>query len=254
MARDPALWTRTTAASALAEVSEVSAPSDALSNPSNDQLIGAALALWPRGAAWGTPDRQALSLSSLLARFTRALVAPFETLYQRGYALVRESSVSGVNDLLEDWEAEYGLPDTCLSGEATRAERLRALEAKVASVAVVSPGDFIRVAASYGFEITITEPCMFECGFSECGGEHELGDLVEETYWLVTVKDLAIDYFRVGESECGYDPLFSIGEAEFLLCILRRLAPAWTIPLLVDADAEPVFAPLSLGAPSLALG
>jgi uncharacterized protein YmfQ (DUF2313 family) len=255
MARDPAFFTRTTAATALVDIVPVPAPSDALSNPSNDDLLGAALTFWPPGAAWGSPDGEAISLSSLIARFTRVLVSQFETLYARAFSLARESSVSGVNELLAEWEVEYGLPDSCLSGEATRSERLRALEAKVASAAVITPGDFIRVAANYGFEITITEPAMFECGFSECGGEHEIGPASEETYWFVSVTDLAIDYFRVGESECGFDPLFSIGEAEFLLCILRRLAPAWTLPvLLYDETVPDEDMPLMLGSPSMMIG
>lgn len=210
------------------------APSDALTAPENDDLIGAALAFWPQGAAWGTPDGQAMSLASVLARFTRVLIDPFARLYARAWALARESTVAGVDELLTDWETEYGLPDNCVTGETSRAERLRALEAKVRALAVATTADFIALAARYGFSITITEPVIFECGFSECGGEHETGAPGEEVYWLVHVADLAVDYFECGFSECGHDPLFDLGDAERLMCILRRLAPAWTIPILAN--------------------
>jgi len=232
LARDPGLNTVTTVASAGAPGAGVPAAWDNLAAPSNDDLVGGAVSLWPPGAAFGTPDGQAMSLSGLLARFTRVLISPWEWLYARGFRLVSESTVFGVNEMLQDWEVEYGLPDACGAEDTSIAGRLRALEAKLMAVAIITPSDFIRLAASYGFVITIEEPAVFECGFSECGGEHTVGNARQEVYWLVTVTDLAVDYFRCGESECGFDPLFSYGEAERLLCLLRQHSPAWAIPVL----------------------
>ncbi|WP_438752071.1 putative phage tail protein [Pararhizobium sp. O133] len=232
MARDPALHTVTSIASAGPQSVAIALPYDGLSAPENDDLITAGLSLWPQGPAWGSPDGQAIDLSSNLARFTRVLLSPFEWLYSRAYRLALESSVKGVSELLPEWEADYGLPDNCVTDATTVAERIRALEAKVNSQAVIHPSDFIRVAAAYGFTIEIEEGAIFECGFSEIGGEHETGAASEETYWAVRVDDLSIDYFRAGLGECGFDELFNFGEAERLLCILRRLAPAWTLPVL----------------------
>lgn len=233
--RDPALHTVTTLSSVAADQVAVAAPWDALANPSSDDMIAAGLSFWPMGAAWASPDGEAMALSANLARFTRVLLNPFIDLYQRIFQLVREGAATQADSLLENWEADYGLPDACTGGNGTTSERLRALAAKVAASAVSTPGDFILLAGQYGFSITITEPCLFECGFSECGGEHECGNpLPEETYWLATVEDLAVDYFRVGESECGKDPLFDLGEATLLLCLLRRMAPAWTLPILSE--------------------
>ncbi len=232
MARDPGLNTVTSVASGSDEIIAVAAPYDTLADPSNDDLIGAAMAMWPQGAAWGSPDGQATALSSVLAGLTRVLVDSFEWLYQRIWTLARNASVQGVDELLPEWEAEYGLPDNCVTGETSIAERLRALETKVASQAIITPGDFIRIAATYGFIIEIEEPAIFECGFSECGGEHTVGDVRQESYWTVRTYNVAIDYFYCGESECGYDPLFTFGDGERLICILRRLAPAWTLPIL----------------------
>lgn len=234
MARDPGLNTVTTTASAGAPTGGVPAAWDNLSSPSNDDLIGGAVSLWPPGAAFGTPDGQAMSLSSPLANFTRVLISPWEWLYARAYKLATESTVFGVDEMLGDWEVEYGLPDACGAEDESIAGRLRALEAKLMAVAIITPSDFIRLAASFGFTITIEEPAIFECGFSECGGEHTVGDARQEIYWLVTVTDLAVDYFRCGESECGFDPLFSYGEAERLLCLLRQHSPAWAIPVLAS--------------------
>lgn len=234
MARDPGLNTRTTTGSASAPVGGVPTAWDNLAAPSNDDLIGGAVSLWPPGAAFGTPDGQAMSLTSLLALFTRVLISPWERLYARAFKLVSESTVYGVDEMLPDWEAEYGLPDACGVDDDSIAGRVRALEAKLMAVAIITPSDFIGLAATFGFIITIEEPAIFECGFSECGGEHTVGDVRQETYWLVTVTDLAVDYFRCGESECGLDPLFSFGEAERLLCLLRQHSPAWATPVLTS--------------------
>lgn len=231
MSRDPALNTITVEASDAAVAVQVAAPLDALSRPSTDDLLLAALTLWPVGAAWGSPDGAAIALSSRIAGLTRVMVEPFAQLYARAWKITRESSVSGADELIDEWEADYGLPDSC-GGSAGVGERLRMLEAKVAALAIITPGDFIRIARDYGYSITIEEPAMFECGFSECGGQHTVGDVRQEAYWIAHVADLAVDYFRVGHSVVGRDPLFSLGESERLLCMLRRLAPAWTTPVI----------------------
>lgn len=245
MSRDPATNAYTDAASVIDDIVAAPFPRDSLSSPSNDDLIGAALTLWPPGAAFGSPDGCAMALDSVIARLTRALLSPFEMLYARAWKLAMERSVFSVDDTLDDWEADYGLPDDCVGGSTTRTERLRALEAKVSGLAVITPGDFIRVAASYGFVIAIEEPALFQVGYSECGGDHFIGDAREEVYFFVHVANVAFDYFRAGTSECGYDWLFSVGDAERLLCIIRRLAPAWTIPLLSLEALRPPFDPPS---------
>lgn len=234
MARSSGTHTVTTLSSVAADKVDIAAPWDALARPESDDLIRASVALLPQGAAWGSPDGEAISLDSWHARFVRVLLHPFLALYTRLWLLVREGAASQSDLLLDLWEADYGLPDACTAGNGSKAERLRALSAKVASIAVSTPGDFILLASQYGFTITITEPCLFECGFSECGGEHETGNpRPEETYWEVSIVDGAVDYFTCGESELGHDRLFDLGESALLLCMLRRLAPGWTLPILV---------------------
>lgn len=211
----------------------VAEPFDVLAVPSNDDLITAGLSLWPEGPAWGSPDGEAVPLSSMLARFTRVLIDGFVWLYGRSFRLALEASPQGAAELLEEWEADHGLPEPCFTRDRTTSERLSALADKVLGEGAIHPQDFIRIAASYGFEIEIEEPAVFGCGFSECGSYHETADGGQETFWEVRVRDAAISYFEAGASECGVDPLFSIGEAEQLLCLLRQLAPAWTIPVLM---------------------
>ncbi|MBY2911346.1 putative phage tail protein [Rhizobium leguminosarum] len=232
MARDPAFNTITRTASIDTGLAAVAAPTDALANPSNDDLIAAALPLWPQGSAWGSPDGEAVSLTSVLAKFTRVLLDSFVWLYARAFRLALEASVQGVDELLPDWEAEYGLPEDCFVGDLSTAQRLSELARKVRADAINHPEQFVRVALNHGFEIEIEEPAIFQCGFSEVGGFHTVGPSFEETYWIVRVKDAGVTYFEAGAGECGYDPLFSFGAAEQILCLLRKLAPGWTLPVL----------------------
>jgi uncharacterized protein YmfQ (DUF2313 family) len=230
--RDPGLNTVTTAASAGVSLPQIAEPLDALSNPSVEDLLTPGLALWPRGAIWGTPDNEAPRRDTVIANLTRVLLTPFARLYARFWQVTREAFSATVGETLESWEVDYGLPDPCFPGDASRAERLARLQAKVAVAATITPADFVRLALSYGFEIEIEEPAVFECGFSECGGEHTTGDWHQEIYWIVRVTDLSVYFFEAGEGELASDPLFSFGDAESLLCILKRIAPAWTIPVI----------------------
>lgn len=233
MARDPAFHTITRLPSAERNQAALRGPEDALSAPVNDDLITSALSMWPTGPAWGAPDGQALSITSRLALFTRVLLDGWVWLYARAFSLAREATVQGASELLPEWELDHGLPEECFaSTERTTAERLKDLARKVMAEGVNHPTDFVRLASDYGFEIEIEEPDIFGCGFSECGGFHEVGFYTEETYWIVRVQNVSVSYFEAGAGETGYDPLFSFGAAEQLLCLVRKLAPAWTIPVL----------------------
>lgn len=207
----------------------VAVPTDALSAPDSDSLISAGLTFWPPGAAWGSPDGQAVSLSSPLARFTRVLISPFEWLYARAFRLALEANTQTVSELLPDWEREHGLPEVCFIGEQTAAQRLTALRRKVLAEPLSHPEDFVRVAADFGFTIEIEEPCIFECGFSECGGYHESGAAAQEAYVVVRVQDSAETFFEIGASECGVDRLYDLVGASDVLCFLRQELPGWVV-------------------------
>lgn len=212
----------------------IALPRDPLSQPDNDDLIGAALTMLPQGEAWGSPDGEALSLNSWHAKFVRVLIEPFVWLYARGWQWMLESSVQTLGETLEEWEADHGLPETCLGGDQSREARMTALRRKVLAEPVNHPEDFIRMAAEFGFTIEIEEPCLFECGFSECGGDHEAGPQSEETTVIVRIRDASISYFECGFSECGHDPLFSLGEIEGIVCLLQKTLPAWVSLVIED--------------------
>lgn len=211
------------------DVPSVNAPGDALSAPDSDALISAGLTFWPTGAAWGSPNRLAVSLSSVLARFTRVLLSPFEWLYARAWRLALEGNARTVSELLPDWEAEHGLPERCFTGEQSTAQRLTALRRKVAALPLVHPEDFVRVAADFGFTIEIEEPNIFTCGDSECGGRHETGAAAQEAYVIVRVKDSAETFFEIGTSLLGSDRLYDLVGSSDVLCFLRQELPGWVV-------------------------
>lgn len=209
--------------------STVIVPSDALAAPDSDSLISSGLSFWPPGAAWGSPDGQAVSLSSGLAKFMRVLLSPFEWLYARGFRLALEANTQTVTELLPDWEKDHGLPEACFTGEQTATQRLTALRRKVMAEPLAHPEDFVRVAADFGFTIEIEEPNIFECGGSECGSFHETGDALEEAFLVVRVQDSAETFFEIGTSECGVDRLYDVVGASDVLCFLRQELPGWVV-------------------------
>lgn len=214
-------WTYYEPASDAAEVLPP-APWDALANPTVEDLLPGGLALWPRGAAWGSPDGMAAPTTSVLARFTKALLGGFADLYARLYGITQESRAVTLVDSLADWEADYGLPDGC-SPALTEDGRKRALVARVRSSATITPQDFIQLARLEGFDIAIEEPAVFECGFSECGGQHTVGDVRQEVFWVVHV-------YGVADDGTGIDRL---------RCLFSRLYPAWTQPVYALHEVAP---------------
>lgn len=201
--------------------------SDALSDPDVEDLLPAALSLWPKGAAWGSPDGQAIDEGSNWAKLTRALLAPVAELYRLAFEESREWFVLSLNSRLPDWEQEYGLPSDCARPDQSYETRFYTLLNKVRSTGTLTPQDFVRLAHFAGFTVIIEEPMAFRCGFSECGGEHTVGYADQEGYWIVHVYDLRIEFFHVGESEVGRDPLFEIVGIQELVCLFEEVEPAF---------------------------
>lgn len=203
---------------------------DSLSDPADADIAEVFYGLLPPGAAWRSPDGAAFEAGTTLGNFWLGLSGVFAGLYRLVFSVSRESTAATLVDSLEDWEAEYGLPDPCLGEDQSVDARLRALILKVRSKGTLTPWQFIDLAASVGYDIEIAEPDSFECGVSECAGADEIGGPIEY-YWIVTVKGVPVDRFECGVSECGIDYLTDFARATDLECLFRALAPAWTRPI-----------------------
>jgi uncharacterized protein YmfQ (DUF2313 family) len=203
---------------------------DALSHPDLDEITRSLTGLLPPGAAWRTPDASSFEEGSHLGLLWRAIATQFCELYSRVFDLSSDSTASTIVNGLADWESEFGLPDPCFGENQSRQQRLRSLLLKVRSAATLTVHDFIALAASAGYEITIHEPMSFACGESGCGNIDQMGG-DQEFYWIVRVVGVPIDYFECGISECGIDHLTDFGAASDLECLFRRIAPGWTRPI-----------------------
>jgi len=202
-------------------------PRDALSAPDVEALLYSGLSLWPRGAAWGAPDGEAPSTTSVIARLTRALLSPFAYLYAKAWRLTEESRSASLVDSLEEWETDFGLPISCSDGNQTKDARIRALRTRVARLATITPDDVIRLAAGLGYVAALEEPDAFRVGESALGGYGEISATALESQWVVLVRDAPITQFQVGVSEVGVDRLLDFDNG-VLECEIRRIAPAWT--------------------------
>lgn len=180
-------------------------------------------ALLPPGPAWSRePDA---TLTAVLGIFADGLARADA----RADSLVRESDPRDAIELLEEWEAMFGLPDACSPPEAydTLAERRAALAQRVTAIGGVAPQYLIDLAVAQGFEITITEIRPTVCGIAECGDELIPGEAIF-TFEINAPATSVIDA-ECGNTECG-EPLGSAVENTALECLVRRVAPAHTTP------------------------
>lgn len=206
---------------------------DALSSPTAEQAADTIYALLPRGPAWGTPDGEALDKKSTLARLWLSVAEPLAIIYASLFNVTLESTVCTIQDSLNDWEIEYGLPHACLGDDPTRALRMRDLAAKVASVGTITPADFIALAARYGYAVSIEEPNSFECAISECGEiADQLGGFeTVDAFWIVKVGAAEELWFECGISECGLDRLLDFATAECLENLFLSISSAHFKPV-----------------------
>lgn len=212
---------------------------DALTDPQPGIIARTLYALLPVGAAWQTPDAVAFKESSRLGGFLRSFAGAISETYRRLYRLSLESSGWSLSDSLTDWEIDHSLPDPCIDGSTDSAIRHQMLMAKIRSMGIITPADFVALAASVGFAVTIEEPQPFRFGDSELIDDgHELaGSLAEggaiEYFWIVSISGQPHFEFEFGVSECGTDRLTDWIEALVVECLFRRYAPAWTRPLFI---------------------
>ncbi|MDB5802256.1 MAG: putative tail protein [Rhodocyclales bacterium] len=141
--------------------------------------------------------------------------------------LLSEVDPRNALNLLPDYEAAAGLPDSCGSAvPTTLADRRNALVAKLFHEGSQSRAFYISLAAQLGYTVTIDEFKPFICGISRCGDRLNGGHDVRFV-WRVNVPSARATLFRCGASRCG-DRLGAYARAEDLECKLEELKPAHT--------------------------
>lgn len=102
-----------------------------------------------------------------MLRFWRAVAAWVADLNAREFDLATQALPSAITWSLPDWEAEYGLPDACMSGAGGPDTRVAAVRGRFGAVGGSSPAYFICLAASIGYDVFIEEPTQFLVNVSE---------------------------------------------------------------------------------------
>lgn len=181
-------------------------------------------AMFPRGRAWPVDEE------SVFQRVARAIAMVWGSVDARISDLVEiESDPRTTVELLPEWEAAFGLPDTCVQAPLTISARQRALAERMTAKGGQSRTFFIAVAARLGYTITIREFSPFMCGVSRCGDPAwAIGPAEIRFYWTVAVASPRLTWFRAGAGRAGVDHHLEIGIADDLECLFRRWKPAHT--------------------------
>lgn len=176
--------------------------------------------LLPRGPAWPRDD------DAVLTQVAQAIA---DGTYGHHQATLNLSEVEAdpnyTNELLPDFELDYGLPDPCTPLNPTLGQRRSALLAKMRAKGGQSAAYFIAVAEQLGYTITIERFYPFRVN------QGAIGDPLYGQGWIfawrVHAPTTTVSNFQVNLSVVG-EPLRAWGNAE-LECVLRRIAPGETI-------------------------
>ncbi|WP_201829536.1 putative phage tail protein [Microvirga zambiensis] len=197
--------------------------------PAASDLLPQVIAVAPRGPIWGTDEvSDGSGASPVMRKVWTALAGWLSDYYKAAFEAAIQTFPSAITYSLDDWEAEYGLPDPCTSPASGDTGRINAVRARYGAQGGASPAYFICLAASVGFDITITEPSDFICGVSECGGDDTVVAANMHHEWIVHLINLGDIWFYAGEGIVGETPLGGFVVATDLECILRRVAPLHT--------------------------
>jgi uncharacterized protein YmfQ (DUF2313 family) len=180
--------------------------------------------LLPRGRVWhrGWGTAQAEQLITLMPQWVR--------LHVTAAGLLGDAFPCSTVQLLPEWEATLGLPDPCVQPPNTMIQqRQAAVCAKFAARGGCSQQYFIDLAASLGYDITITTYAPFRAGVSRVGTP--LYSSAWASAWMIEIIGApdAITYFRAGISAVG-ERLADWTVSE-LQCLFEAIAPANTVPL-----------------------
>lgn len=176
--------------------------------------------LLPQGVVWNRD--QDSNIGKLLLAMAKSLF----DLDSRAEKLLEEADPRTAVELLAEWEAMAGLPDSCVVGsdvvQSTQQRRM-ALLTKLTTVGRQSPDYFISLAAGLGYQVTITEFKSFRAGQSTAA--ERVGDQFSLAWQVNSALNTVIP-FRAGASVAG-DPLGSWSNKP-LECLLSRVKPAHT--------------------------
>lgn len=167
--------------------------------------------LRPPGPAMAGEDAV---LAGLAPEFARA--------HNRLADLVLESDPRTTYELLTEWERAFGLPDGCVDISDDLVARINALVARVRGAGSPTPQYFIDLAATVGYDITITE---LQPHTVDSPVDYPLYAEDIRYVWQVNSTLNTITYADVNSTV--ETPLASWGNS-ILECVITRAKPAHT--------------------------
>ena len=188
-----------------------------MSNLANNYLSQLKAAL-PVGDLWDSLRQDGSLFSALL----EAIAETFARIDARAQGLLDEADPRTTYELLLEWEAEAGLPDTCTDQADTLQERRDALVSKLTAIGNQSRQYFIDIAAALGYVITITE---YKPYFVNSAVNLPVNDEMWRYVWQVNAPAETVRSMTVN-SEVDM-PLRDWGNKQ-LECLINKFKPAHT--------------------------
>ncbi len=207
-------------------------PRDALTSPSVDDLQAMSLMLIPRGAAWGSPDGEAVPLTGVRAMLFKGFAVGLKAVYERLTEVLQAAGVTSQYIATEEWEFELGLPDPCLTPpEDDEARRLAIIERRRWR-GIMTPADFACLVERLGYSATIEEHFDGMRAGSPIGNLR-LGRPSDENVVTFVIQLVSPPtHFAIGTDGVGNARLTDFRSADDLACYLVRVMPAEIVPVI----------------------
>jgi len=175
--------------------------------------------LMPRGKLFDFQD------ADLFYDFSLAVGENFSDFDLRCDNLLTEIYPTTTVELLNNWETEYGLPDSCSQPDDSEETRRKLLLAKYNALGGQTPAYYISLAAYLGYTITITEFNTFRTNINKTNDVLYGEDWMWT--WQVNVAEETGIYFKTNQATAN-EKLIDFGN-ERLICFLEKYKPSHTL-------------------------
>lgn len=195
--------------------------------------------LLPLGKLWNRHD------DSILGEFLYGLGGELARVETRSFDLIDESIITTVEELISEYEVEYGLPEPGWELADTLVERRNDIRRKMTTIGQHDITYLLNFGDEVGYDIEIEEYRPFICGISECG-DYVLG-LDSVFYWTIkSSTDGIFGAFGVGFQDNQFDSTFKENidyvlsmkrSLDWLIFNFEKIKPAHTIALYDFVDS-----------------
>jgi len=191
-------------------------------NHSQNEHALSIAAYFPGGRLFGA----ARTLGTKLFSFLRGLASEFQRVEQFLSDLPSELDPRTTVNLIEEWERNVGIPDSCIPIASTIEQRRANVVLKLTALGAQTEQDFVELATLLGFEITIVRPSEEFVPPYDVPFIPEDGTAVRFT-WIIRGANIVKD---VPPYAVPFIP--EEGSAENILqCLFNKLKPANTLLL-----------------------